>query len=148
LAHQADAERLVAKWPTQLRAGGRLLIEEMDSMVTRQPVFRQYLEIVESMLAAGGHDLYVGRRLAAMPVPDRHVKLTDRSVALSLTDDLAARMFWLNIQTWRHNAYVQANYSSRLIQGMTASLAEIAAAPSDEQGIAWQLRQLVFEHEA
>ncbi|MHC4716292.1 MAG: class I SAM-dependent methyltransferase [Planctomycetota bacterium] len=145
LAHLPDAEALVAGWTTQLRAAGRLLLEEVDSIETRHPVFREYLSISEAMLSDGGSDLYVGRRLAAMDAPGGASKPFSRVAPLTVTNRLAAQMFVMNFRTWRHNAFVKANYPPAAIGDLERRLGALAAAPTNRTDIEWRLRQVAFE---
>ena len=145
LTHQTDPEALVGKWAAQLRPGGRLLVEEADSISTQSPVFAQYLAIVEAMLADAGHTLYVGPGLARMAEPGMCVKLSDRVAVVPIANALAAKMFTMNIQTWRHNAFVRETYSSASVHRLAEALAELAANSYAEEGVEWRLRQLVFE---
>ena len=147
LTHQLSPETLVADWATQLSAGGRLLLEEVDSIDINVAVFAEYIEIVEAMLADGARDLYVGPRLDAMPTPDGLVRRSSRVACAAVTNDLAAKMFSMNIQTWKHNAFVQRSYSSASIRQLEENLTGLAAKPTSETGIEWHLRQLVHERE-
>ena len=145
LTHQTEPEALVGKWLTQLCPGGRLLIDEVDSISTRIPVFAQYLAIVDAMLTEAGHTLYVGPRLARIGEPDMCVKLSDRIAVVPIATGLVANMFAMNIQTWRHSAFVLENHSSASVQRLEERLADLAADPTGEEGSEWRMRQLVFE---
>jgi len=145
LTHLPDPEALIAKWATQLRPGGRLLVEETESIHTTEAVFATYLTIVEAMLNDRGHDLYVGRRLAVMQAPDASMTCNALTARVPVTNDLAARMFSMNIRTWKDNSFVQEHCSPASIQALEAGLADLAATPTEEKGIEWELRQLVLE---
>ena len=147
LTHQSEPERLIAKWATQLCPGGRVLLEEVDSINIKVAVFAEYIEIVKAMLADSGHDLYVGPRLDATPAPDGFVRRSSQVARVAVTNDLAAKMFSMNIQTWKHNAFVQQNYSPASIRKLEQNLTDLAKKPTNETGIEWRLRQLVYEQE-
>lgn len=145
LTHLVEPDALIATWATQLRPGGRLLVEEADSIDTAEPALETYLSIAEATLRDGGCDLYVGRWLGAMQTPGVLATRLNRVVSLPLTNHLAAKMFSLNIRTWKHSAFVQENYSSATIRQLEDDLAALAAAPTDQKGIQWRLRQLALE---
>ncbi len=147
LTHQREPHALIAKWATQLRPGGRLLIEEVDAIETQAAPFVEYLAIVEAMLADGGHDLYVGPKLDAMPTPAGLARLSSRVASVTPTDDVSTRMFSVNIRTWKHNAFVKANYPAEAIRKLEESLTDLAATSTDAKSIEWRLRQLVYERE-
>ena len=147
LTHQLDPETLIAKWASQLCPGGRLLLEEVDSIHTQTPAFIEYIQIVEKMLIDAGHDLYIGRKLDASPTPNGLVMHSSRTVYVPVTSQAAAKMFSMNIQTWKHNAFVRKNYSAASIRQLEESLLGLAATPSSDKGVEWNLRQLVYERE-
>ena len=147
LTHQSCPEALIAKWATQLSSGRRLLLEETDSIETKIPVFAEYIGIAEAMLADAGRDLYVGSGLDAMATPPGLVRRSSQVARVPITNALAAKMFSMNIQTWKHNAFVQENYSSAAIRVLEENLISLAASPADETDIEWRLRQIVFERE-
>ena len=65
LTHLSQPLDLLHEWGTQLRPGGLLLVEEVGWIRASSPLFGDYLEIVEAMLADQGSHLYVG------PIIDR-----------------------------------------------------------------------------
>jgi len=147
LTHQHDSETLIARWGAQLDPGGTILLEEVDAIDTQVGPFAEYLRIVEAMLARDGCDLYVGPGLDAMPAPASLTRRASRVGRLPVTTDRAARMFSMNIETWKHNEYVRENCPPAAIRRLEAALADLAAAPTAETTIEWRLRQLVFERE-
>ena len=147
LTHQVEPGALIEAWATQLRPGGRLLVEEVDAIITETPVLVEYLAITEAMLADAGHNLYVGSSLAALPTPDTLVRRSSAVTVVPLADSLAARMFAMNIQTWRHNVFVRDNHSPATIRRLTEALLGIAESPTTVHSTVWRMRQLVFERE-
>jgi SAM-dependent methyltransferase len=147
LTHQRDPEALIAKWATQLSSGGRLLLEEVDSIHTETAAFVEYLRIVEAMLTDGGGELYLGPPLGAMSDPPGLVRRSIRLAPSPVTTDLAAKMFSMNIQTWKHNAFVKENYSRESIERLEQALTDLAATPTNDKSIEWRLRQIAYERE-
>ena len=147
LTHQSGPESAIAQWATQLCPGGRLLLEEVDFIKIKVELFAEYIEIVEAMLADAGHDLYIGPRLDALMAPAGLARHSSRVACAAVTNDLAAKMFSMNIQTWKHNAFVRENYSLETIRQLEENLTDLAAKPTNETGIEWRLRQLVYERE-
>lgn len=148
LTHQLSPETLIAKWTTQLSHSGQLLLEEVNSIDIKVAVFAEYMEIVDAMLADAGHDLYVGPKLDAMATSDAIVRRSNQVACVAVTNSQAARMFSMNIQTWKDNAFVQQNYSPASIRKLEQELSDLAAKPTSEIGIEWHLRQLVYERES
>ncbi len=94
LSHLRDPERRVDEWGRSLRPGGRLLVEENTGLRISHPVFRRYEDAVAVVMGAGGGDLYVGERLAA--VADLVTRTTVAPPA-----GVVARLFGMNLVTWR-----------------------------------------------
>jgi hypothetical protein len=56
----------------------------------------------------------------------------------------AAAMFYLNIQTWKHQPFVRASYSSSSIENLEKMMGNLSAEKKEVE-IEWSLRQMVFE---
>ncbi len=144
LSHLPRPETSVVDWATQLRPSGLLLIEEVKWIRTEHPVLGTYLEIVEAMLADRGHELYVGARLDAIGEDDGWRRRSSRVVRLRPNTAQAARMFWLNLASWRGDPFVRATYSGEKIDALEAGLSELSASQGEGE-IVWGLRQIVIE---
>ncbi len=147
LTHQRQWAELVGTWGTQLVPGGRLLLEEVESVCTDTPVFSTYLTIAEAMLADGGHDLYIGPKLDEMVTPPGMVKQASTVAPVPLTTSGAGKLFLMNLRTWRHNTFVKTNCPALLIDELQHRLTDLADARTQDQTIEWRMRQIVFERE-
>ncbi len=147
LTHQRNPEKLITQWATQLSPDGRLLLEEVEAIDAPAEPFAEYLKIVEAMLADAGHNLNIGPKLDAIASPAGLVRLSSRIARPVVTNDLAAKMFSMNIQTWKQNAFVQKNYSPEMIGKLQDELTDLAAKPTNETDIQWRLRQIAYERE-
>jgi len=145
LSHQTDPLGLIERWATQLAPGGQLLLEEVESILTSVAPFTRYLEIVTAMLANDGQTLCVGGALTTMAPPAGTVRVASDIGCVPATTDAAARLFAMNIRTWRHNAFVQATCATAEIDDLQRRLDELAAQPTDRREIEWRLRQLVLQ---
>jgi SAM-dependent methyltransferase len=142
LSHLPDPEKVAKDWLAQLAPGGLLLLDEVERIETKQPVFREYLGILARMMAHHGQELYVGPRLeAATRGSERRIsRLTPASPATAHV----ARMFSINLANWRENRFVRANYTEEELDRLAAGLSELAA--SQERGeIRWEMRQIAIE---
>ena len=141
LTHLRDAAAVVARWATQLKSRGLLLLEETETIHTVHPAFERYLAIVEAMLASQSSQLYAGRLIAGLDSPGG-LKCTFselRSIPVRNCD--AARMFALSLNTWKGSEFVRTNYSSGFILELENDLVEIAAIESPAREIEWEMRQ-------
>ena len=148
LTHLSQPLDMLHKWGTQLRPGGLLLTEEVEWIRTSSPLFCDYLAIVEAMLADQGNKLYVGPLIDGFEDSRRLRRRAGGVQEVRVSNRQAARMFLLNIQTWRHKPFIRENYSSRTTASMEAELSALAETPGDDSPIEWGMRNLVLERVA
>jgi SAM-dependent methyltransferase len=143
LAHLPDPMSLVADWVAQLAPAGRLLIEEGAGIESTVATFRTYQRIVHDMIASCGADLYVGRTLGVDRAPGVVVVHADL-VELSPPTAVVARLFAMNLATWRHDPWVMANVSALDIDRLAAGLDELAESEGCDE-IVFRNRQVAYE---
>jgi SAM-dependent methyltransferase len=145
LTHLPDAATAVTAWATQLATGGRVLVEDVEAIDTDLPVFAEYLEISGSMLRQHGGSPYVGKALAEFAPRDGDVVLVDaRQAAIAPATSVVARLFRMNLATWRHNPWVVDNVDEARIEQLDTDLAPLY--DSDGTGeIRWTHRQVAYE---
>ena len=136
LAHLGEAVPLIAKWSTQLEPGGLMLVEEVETIRSGNGV--------EAMLADQGSRLRVGGILEERGDLNGLHKHRSELVDVALTASQAARLFHMNIQAWKHSDFGRAHYSPDLLAGLERDLHALTASPSDDVGIVWGLRQIVY----
>ena len=142
LAHLREPERVLAGWATQLRPGGRLLLDEVEWIRSDDPAFLRYLELVTGMLRARGQELYVGARLEAATRGARRVACELRELTLPAAQ--AAAMFSPNLAEFRHQPAVRAQASESELDALAAEL-EARIAGGSGGTVTWAMRQLVIE---
>ena len=144
LSHLPDPGAVLAAWATQLAPGGLLLADEVDRIHTDLRALRGYLEVAGALLAARGHTLEVGQRLARLPDPPGMVRRDDRIGHLTPPAARAAAMFALNLAVWRGEAVRAGVATAAELDRLAADLA--AVADGEVRGsIRWELRQLVLQ---
>jgi SAM-dependent methyltransferase len=141
LSHLAEPDRAIRGFSTQLRPGGRLLLDEVEWIRSDEPAFGRYLSIVEAMLAARGQCLYVGPRLEALAAGRRVVSSEVRRHPVDSRD--AATMFSLNLRHFRHNEDVRERMAEAELDALAGELQALRERGDAE--IVWGLRQLVIE---
>lgn len=145
LTHLREPQAVVAKWTTQLRLKGLLLMEEVEWIHTNSAVFTTYIGIVQAMLEHQSNNLYVGPVLNSLKDVDTLKRRMSQIRRLQVTNDYVATMFFLNMQSWKHHPFIRTNYSSTLINQLEEDLHTLTKESSSEIEIEWGLRQLVFE---
>lgn len=141
LSHLSDPARAIRGFASQLRPGGRLLLDEVEWIRSEEAAFQRYLEIVEQVLEARGQRLQVGPRLEGLAEGLRVVGSDVRVHAVDPRD--AAAIFCLNLQQLRHDESVANRIPRRDLDELAADLGAIRA--DGGAPITWGLRQLAVE---
>ena len=134
LAHLPDPPGLVERWRSQLRPGGVVVLDEVESIEAPPGVLRDYEDLVVALVAAEGGPMYAGPLLA--PLGGERVEvLVDAAVA--------ARMYGMNLTTWRDRALALGLASPDHLDEVAAGLEQLVDGPRGRQAVRWVLRQLV-----
>jgi len=144
LTHIGDPAGCIAGWATQLKPGGLLLCEEDDRLEVANPVFREYIDIVTGMLAAQSNTLEIGPILDNVADSAGLTKVASSVIEVRPPDHESATMFYMNIQTWKHNRFILDNYESARIEDLEARLKAASEHESRESTMEFHLRRLVF----
>jgi len=145
LTHLKEPDAVVGKWATQLRPRGLLLMQETDWINTDNDVFATYLSVVEAMLADQSTELYVGQVLDRKEDCCELKRRVSRVRRFRVANRDAATMFFMNMQSWKDSAFVQANYSSELLEKLERDLHDLTRQPCSVAEIEWGLREIVCE---
>lgn len=138
LSHLTDPEAAVTAFAEQVRAGGRLLLDEVEAIHTEEPVFRRYLETVEAVLAARGQTLYVGARIDACAPSGAESRVRRHEV----DPQRAAALFSLNWATLREDPQVEARVGAGATDSLARQLASLRHGAAPAKRIVWELRQV------
>jgi SAM-dependent methyltransferase len=143
LTHLRDPLAAIDVWRGRLSERGRLLLEEVDGIATEDPTLAAYLDLQREMLAANGNALEVGPRLDEGL--HEHPALAANLVATLLVPaPLAARMFAMNLATWRERPEVTSSHTPGELNTMAAGLERIAQNEIEAPPLTWRLRHLVL----
>ncbi len=93
------------------------------------------------MLAKHSNQLYAGHLVASLNLQGGLKPIMNELSSLRVRNCDAARMFVLNLQTWKESEFVRAYYSRNSILELEGALAEIANNESPSREIEWQMRQ-------
>ncbi|QBD76414.1 class I SAM-dependent methyltransferase [Ktedonosporobacter rubrisoli] len=145
LTHLQDPYATLERWCTQLRPGGSLLIEEVEWIQTSNQLFSRYLAIVARMLEQQANQLYIGPELNQIDDTSNRKRTLSRVYHLPVTSRHAATMFWMNIQSWKHNQFIQAHYATQEINQLEEDLHALVETSSADNEIVWGMRQLAFQ---
>lgn len=144
LAHLRDPAAVVADWVTQLAPGGCLAADEVEWIDTTDPVLAAYERMVVGLVGSRGGPMYAGPVLATMSDSSLWRVRSSELRVVPVDIAAAARMYWMNLMTWRTDPYVIENHAPADVDRLADGLVRLAASPSEET-IAWGLRQVVLE---
>ena len=145
LTHLPEPRHLIERWASQLLPGGLVLVEEVEWIESDIDTFRTYLDIVAAMLGSQSTELYLGPVLGAWQPSNTLRCHFSRVERLPVAVQEAAAMFYMNIQSWKHNAFIKATYPSADIEALEAELAHLTKIEQPTGRIEWGLRQIAFK---
>ena len=147
LAHLPRPALVVRDWGTGLASGGRLLLDEVERIDIDVPAFATYLEVSGAMIRAQGAELYVGQALRDLE-PVEGLDLVESATAtISPTTDEVARLFAMNLATWRHDPWIVDHVDPDVIATLATDLDALHGVERRGE-IVWTHRQLVLERTA
>jgi trans-aconitate 2-methyltransferase len=146
LAHLPDPVTVRDRWLTQVRPGGRLLVEEIDHIDTSVDTFGRYLDVVQQMSRGHDTELLVGPTLAAAAPPDGTALVADSVALISPRPQTVARIFAMNLSVWRDDPWVVDHIDPAVVAALAAELADLRTA-APVAGITWHHRQLTYERD-
>jgi trans-aconitate 2-methyltransferase len=144
LSHVPAPDGFVRAWAEQLGPGGRLLLDEPEYMTTDNLVLNRYEDLVNEVLASRGATL-MGGLVLARAAPGRTLRRSfDRLVKWPVAESTAARLYSMNLGTWRYDDYITARYPATALDQLAEELDAIVASGSDTP-VEWGIRQVAFE---
>jgi SAM-dependent methyltransferase len=143
LTHLRDPLAAIDVWRGRLAERGVLLLEEVDSIATEDATLAGYLDLQREMLAANGNALDVGPRLDE-GLRGNPALRGNAIVELAVPAPVAARMFAMNLETWRDRPEVAAAHEPAELNAIAASLERLAQGEAPAPPLTWRLRHLVL----
>jgi hypothetical protein len=100
--------------------------------------------VVEAMLTGHSNHLYAGHLGASLDSPGNLRCMFSELRSVPVRNRDAARMFLLNLQTWKENQFLRSSYSSDSILELEQAVQEIGNRESFDQDIVWDIRQAAW----
>lgn len=143
LAHVADLHAAVAGWADMVRPGGRLLIQETETLESDDPVLQRYYAAVSAVQAAHGQRIHVGRELDAAIAGGPWFTIDSRVTVVPMPAVAMARLHAMNVRTWREDGAAKLLFSPTDLDGLTAELDTIAGGRRPVEPVQNGLREIV-----
>ena len=122
-----------------------LLMEETEWIHTDMEVFKQYLAIVEAMLAYQSNTLYVGPVLDGLEDREGLRKGASHVRDVRVPARETATLFFMNLQTWKQRPFIQEHYDAEMIDELGAGLEALTGDKDRGSRVEFRLRQVVYE---
>jgi hypothetical protein len=140
LAHLPDAPGAVAGWSLSLRPGGRVLVDDLESIDTDEPAFRSYLDDVAlAVIRAQGGALFVGPLVHEAADPPGLERVHDDVVSVRPAVADSARVFAMNLAVLVNRREIAPR------PDLAAALDEIASGARAAEPVHWRMRQIAWE---
>jgi len=107
-------------------------------------VFATYIDVVEAMLAQQSNTLYVGPVLNDLRDTAHLKRQMSRVRPLPVSTQHAATMFYFNMQSWKHQPYIQEHYPTAAIDRLEEDLLDLTKQSGGSIEIEWGMRQMAF----
>jgi trans-aconitate 2-methyltransferase len=126
LTHLAAPRAAIRVWGELLRPGGRMILQEVARLVSREPVLGRYYELVAELQQYHGQALDVGRDLGRIAedagLPVEHVAIRPWHPPVAAM----AGLHVLNLRTWRGDPFAARAFDPDELDALDAGLSEIA----------------------
>jgi len=138
LAHLPDPASVVSDWSTMLTSGGIVMVDDLETIETDEPVFRTYLdEVALAVVAAQGGALFVGPMLHDAPDPASTTRVDDRVVVFAPDVVVTASVFAMNLDVLTERGEVEPR------PDLAAALRSIAGGARARE-VRWHGRHLAW----
>ena len=134
---------MVARWTTQLRPGGVLAVDEVEEIRSEHALLREYEAMVEALVASRGASVSAGPAVDALTRGPGWRKASSELVGFRVPVAAAARMFGMNLATWRDDPFVRRTYGRATVERVAAGLASLSSSGTDGT-VTWVLRHATF----
>jgi trans-aconitate methyltransferase len=144
LTHLAEPRAVLRAWAEVARVGARLALEETIALESPDPLFQRYYAMVAEMQRSLGQSMNIGAEMGTFGEGTPWRLETSVAESVQLEAPVAARLHALNIQTWRHQAFVRENYSSAEVDEIAAGLSAVANRRRSAPAVVSHMRQIVL----
>jgi ubiquinone/menaquinone biosynthesis C-methylase UbiE len=126
LTHVRAVGKVLRTWAGVAAPRALLFVHETESMETENPSLRRYYEMVAQLQKHYGQTLEVGSILEESFENSGWRLRENRRLLLEKPANQMAGLHLANLRTWRHDAYASQAFDPNEVDGLEASLEQIA----------------------
>jgi SAM-dependent methyltransferase len=126
LTHLSSPRSAVRIWGEALAPGGRMVLQEVARLVSREPVLGRYYELVAELQLHHDQALDVGQRLAGF-ADGSGLRIEHQAIRSWYPPTAAmAGLHVLNLRSWRVDPYARSGFDPDELDALDDALLEIA----------------------
>jgi trans-aconitate 2-methyltransferase len=132
LAHLAEPRATVRRWRSQLAPAGRLLIEDLEGVVSPPGPLHEYEDVSATIVRSGGGLMYAGAELS---------DLGGEVTQVTVPGALAAKIYLFNVRHWLETPALPVSHVQ--LRDLERGLVQTSM---DDRGtsVSWNVRQLAL----
>jgi type II secretory pathway component PulM len=143
LTHLANPVEVLGRWRKALRAGGVMVLLEVEHLSSSDPVLARYYQIIEGVQAQHGQAMSIGKNLDTMAAKAGWRAVDSRAVDPGLSASSMATLHLPNLETIRKEAWVKSQFSPEELAELAEGLERIGAETGEETSIDSVLRVVI-----
>jgi len=143
LTHLANPVEALGRWRKALRAGGVMVLLEVERLFSSDPVLARYYEIVESVQAQHGQAMTIGKNLDSMVARAGWRAVDSRAVDPGLSASAMATLHRPNLETIRKEAWVKSHFSPEELSELAEGLERIGSEAGETTSVDSILRVVI-----
>lgn len=145
LSHLIHLQDIIATWLNCLHPKGKLVLDELEDVITDKPIFRNYLAISAALVGSQGAELYVGKLLNE--AVGKFTVVTNRSDLIPVWDCTAAAWFYGNtIGPWKEEPFIRKSIPENEVEEIEQALSEIVHEGTYQSNITWKMKRIILTH--
>lgn len=144
LTHLADPDAALRAWRHAVVPGGRLVLEETDSLTSDHPTFQRYYTHVERLQAHYRQRMHLGAELDGLCRDAGWLIERSRVASLEMPPEKMARLHALNIRTWSKDAFAAEHFVASELRELEQALDRVAAGEEKAPAVHSGMRQVVL----
>jgi len=139
----ANPVEALGRWRKALRAGGVMVLLEVERLFSSDPVLARYYEIVESVQAQHGQAMTIGKNLDSMVARAGWRAVDSRAVDPGLSASEMATLHRPNLETIRKEAWVKSHFSPEELSELAEGLERIGSEAGETTSVDSILRVVI-----
>jgi trans-aconitate 2-methyltransferase len=146
LSHLVNTTSVVNSWIHELHPRGILFLDEVEAVVTENPVFKRYLQVNDALIRSQGAELFIGNTLGHTRF--KGTLIHNSCDILPVKNRTAASWFYPHaISIWENEDYVVKTVPEKERKKIAGELKKIMESDDTGSEITWHMRRIAIRKE-